>query len=192
LEVHELVLGFGLLPFFQSGKTFLVIYGFIFLYLAIRSLSALLTKKHLQLHFRNAIRIKLIPRMAMFKWDIIIETKHDFIFGVYTAGRLNIEHTLSKKMNFPELVIDSRNDESVSDFLAATHFAYPFVQKCKSGYFIYWKDLRFRTNKLFHYHAILFISSDFKSKNGYVGKINSLKQYKKVLKNLKNTHTSVS
>jgi inner membrane protein len=184
-------LGFSLLRFFHSGETFLVIYVFMFLYLSIRTLSAVFTKKYLQRHFRNAIRIKLIPRMVLFKWDIIIETNEDFLFGVFSEDSLKVEHSLSKKINFSELVTDSMNDQAVSDFLSATHFAYPFVHECKIGYFIDWKDLRFRTNKFFPYRAILFISSDFQSKKGYVGRINSLKHYKKVLRNLKNTNTSI-
>jgi inner membrane protein len=180
-------LGFGLLPFFKAGETFLIIYTFIFLYVAIRTLSAIATKRHLQNHFRNATRIKLIPRMAIFNWDVIIETQEDFLFGVYSENTLSIEHTLPKKIDFPVLVSDSRNDPSVSDFLSCTAYAYPFVRVRKSGYFVYWMDLRFRTNKFFPYLAIMFISSDFKSKQSYVGKIHSLKEYKKVLKNLNNT-----
>jgi inner membrane protein len=189
LMIH--FLGFSLLPFFQIGQTFLVIYIFMFLYLSTRTLSTVFTKKYLQDHFRNAIRIKLIPRMVLFKWDVIIETKEDFLFGVFFENSLTIEHTLSKKIDHPELILDSRNDQSVSDFLASTSFIYPFVHECKNGYFIDWRDLRFRTHKFFPYRAILFISSDHKSKKGYVGRINSLKQYKKVLRSLKNTNTSI-
>lgn len=184
-------LGFGLLPFFNVGKTFLVIYLFLFLYLFLRFLSTVVIKRYLQSHFLNAIQIKLIPRMVLFKWDIIIETKEDFIFGVYSENSLKVEHTFAKKIDFPDLVNASKDDDAVSAFLSATDFAYPFVQKYKSGYYVYWKDLRFRTKKFFPFRAILFISSDFKSKKSYVGWLSSLKKYKKVLKNLKNTHTSV-
>ncbi|MDR7237683.1 metal-dependent hydrolase [Neobacillus drentensis] len=183
-------LGFGLLFFYQAGNTFLMIYGFIFLYLAVRFLSALLTKRHLQHHFIKADRIKLIPRISLFKWDVIIETGEDFLFGVYVDNRLDIEHTLSKKIDFPVLVSDSTNDPSVSDFLAGTTFAYPFVAVKKNGYFVYWKDLRFRTKKFFPSLAIMFISSDLKRKNSYIGKVNSLKQYKKVLRSLMNSSSS--
>jgi inner membrane protein len=185
------LLGLSLLPFFNGGKTFLVIYLFLFLYLFLRFISTVSIKRYLQSHFLNAIQIKLIPRMVLFKWDIIIETKEDFIFGVYSENSLKVEHTFAKKIDFPELVKASKDDDAVSDFLSATDYAYPFVQKYKSGYYVYWKDLRFRTKKFFPFRAILFISSDFKSKKSYVGWLNSLKKYKKVLKNLKNTHTSV-
>jgi inner membrane protein len=184
-------LGFGLLPLFHGGTTFLVIYAFLFLYICIRFISTVLIKKYLQSHFLNAIQIKLIPRMALFKWDIIIETKEDFIFGVYSENSLKVEYTLSKKVDFPELVKASKDDDAVSDFLSATDFAYPYVQKYKSGYYVYWNDLRFRTKKFFPFRAILFISSDLNSKKSYVGWFNSLKKYKKVLKNLKNNHTSI-
>ncbi|MDP4105429.1 MAG: metal-dependent hydrolase [Bacillota bacterium] len=184
-------LGFALFPFFHSGETFLVIYVFIFLYIALRTISTVVIKKYLQIYFLNALQIKLIPRMVLFKWDTIIETEEDFIFGVYSKNSLKVEHTLSKKIDFPELVKVSRNDHAVSDFLSATQFAYPFVHKYKSGYYIYWKDLRFRTKKFFPFRAILFISSDLKNKKSYVGWFNSLKKYKKVLKNLKKSHTSI-
>jgi inner membrane protein len=180
-------LGFCLLPFFNSGKTFLVIYVFLVLYLSLRFFSTVLVKRYLQSHFLNAIQIKLIPRMLLFKWDIIIETKEDFIFGVYSENSLKVEHTFAKKIDFPELVKASKDDDAVSDFLSATDYAYPFVQKYKSGYYVYWRDLRFRTKKFFPFRAILFISSDLKSKKSYVGWFHSLKKYKKVLKNLKNT-----
>ncbi len=185
-------LGFSLLPFFDAGKIFLVIYFIISWYIALRTLFTLKTKRHLQEHFKNSIRIKLIPRSSMFKWDVIIETNEDFLFGVYAEDdRLDIEHTISKKIDFPELVFESRNDQAVSDFLAGSHYTYPFVSERKDGYFIIWKDLRFRTKKFFPYNAIQFISADFKSKNCYIGKLNSLKHYKKVLKNLRNSSTTL-
>ncbi len=183
-------LGFGLLYFYHAGITFLIIYAFIFLYLIIRTVSALLTKKHLQQHFIHADRIKLIPRLAPFKWDIIIETEEDFLFGVYSEDSLNIEHTLSKKIDFPVLVSDSTLDQSVSDFLASTTFAHPFVEVRKNGYYIYWKDLRFRTKKFFPILAIQFVSPDLKSKKSYIGNVSSLKQYKKVMRSLKNSSSA--
>ncbi|MEH7306038.1 metal-dependent hydrolase [Neobacillus drentensis] len=184
-------LGFALLLFYQAGITFLIIYVFIFLYLTVRTLSALKTKKYLQQHFINADGVKLIPRTAPFKWDIIIETGEDFLFGVYFNNSLYIEHILAKKIDFPELVSDSTTDQTVSDFLAGTTFAYPFVDVRKNGYLVFWKDLRFRTKKFFPSLAIMFISTDFKSKNSYIGKVRSLKQYKKVLRSLTNNHSSI-
>ncbi|MDN3020250.1 metal-dependent hydrolase [Paenibacillus sp. BSR1-1] len=184
-------LGFGLLFFYQAGITFLIIYVFIFLYLALRSFSTAATKKHLQEHFIRAERIKLIPCLAPFKWNIIIETDADFLFGVYSDNSLAIEHTLSKKIDFPALVSDSTNNQSVSDFLSGTTFAYPFVVVRKNGYLVFWKDLRFRTKKFFPNLAIMFISSDFKIKNSFIGKINTIKHYKKVLRSLTNSSSSI-
>ncbi|WP_223588746.1 metal-dependent hydrolase [Neobacillus bataviensis] len=184
-------LGFCLLLIYQAGITFLIIYVFIFLYLALRAFSTAAAKKHLQEHFIRAVRIKLIPCLAPFKWNIIIETNTDFLFGVYSDNNLAIEHTLSKKIDFPVLVSDSTNNQSVSDFLSGTTFAYPFVVVRKNGYLIYWKDLRFRTKKFFPNLAIIFISSDFKIKNSFIGKINTIKQYKKVLRSLTNSSSSI-
>lgn len=185
------LLGFSLLPFFEPGKVFLIIYIFIFLYLAVRTLSTVITKRNLNHHFRNSIRIKLNPRIFLFKWDIIIETKEDFLFGVFSEGSLKIEHSFSKKIDFPELVSNSKSHPSVSDFLSSTHYAYPFVYARKNGYLIYWKDLRFRTNKFFPTLAIIFISSDFKIKNCFIGTVHSLKQYKQVIRKLKNKTTLI-
>lgn len=185
-------LGFGLILYYQAGITFLIIYIILFFYLAIRTLSAILSKKHLQSHFINAERIKLIPRITLFKWDILIETKEDFLFGIYTLRGLTIEHTLAKKIDFPLLVSNSRNDHRVSDFLACTNYAYPFVDVRKNGYLVYWKDLRFRTKRFFPTLAIQFISSDFQKKNSYIGTFNSLKQYKKVVRKLTNSSSSIN
>lgn len=185
LFVH--LLGFFLLPFFQMGKVFFIIYIFIFLYLAVRTLSTVVTKRTLHLHFHNSIRIKLVPRIFLFHWDVIIETKEDFLFGVFSKGRLMVDHSLLKKIDFPELVSDSKNHPFVSDFLSSTHYAYPFVQIRKNGYLIYWKDLRFRTNKFFPNLAIIAVSSDYKIKNCFIGTLHSLKQYKQVIRQLKNT-----
>ncbi|NRD76819.1 metal-dependent hydrolase [Bacillus sp. BRMEA1] len=182
-------LGFILLPFFDPGKVFLIIYLFIFLYLAVRTLSTVLTKRKLNCHFRNSIRIKLIPRITLLNWDIIIETNEDYLFGVYSEGSLLIEHSFSKKIDFPELVSNSKNHPAVSDFLSSTQYAYPFVRARKNGYFIFWKDLRFRSNKFFPTLVILWISSDLKIKNDFIGTLHSLKQYKQVIKDLNKTIT---
>jgi inner membrane protein len=168
LLVH--LLGFFLLPFFQIGKVFFIIYIFIFLYLAVRTLSTLITKS-----------------IFLFHWDVIIETKEEYLFGVFSKGRLKVEHSLLKKIDFPELVSDSKRHPVVSDFLSSTHYAYPFVHIRKSGYLIYWKDLRFRTNKFFPNLTIIAVSSDYKIKNCFIGTLHSLKQYKQVIRQLKNT-----
>ncbi|MFJ8237481.1 metal-dependent hydrolase [Ureibacillus sp. NPDC094379] len=181
------LLGFCLLPFFQMGKVFFIIYILIFIYLIVRAISTVVTKKVLQHYFRNSLRIKLIPRISLFHWDVIIETKEDFLFGIFAKGSFNVEYSLLKKIDFPELVSNSKSHPFVADFLASTHYAYPFVQKTKSGYLVYWRDLRFRTNKFFPNLAIIAVSSDYKFKNCFIGTLHSLKQYKQVIKQLKNT-----
>ncbi|MBS4214727.1 metal-dependent hydrolase [Neobacillus rhizophilus] len=179
------ILGFCLLPFNEPGKTFLIIYLFIFLYVVVRTIYAFLIKRKLEHHFIRSLRIKLIPRTFLFQWDVLIETNTDFLFGVYSEGSLHIEHTFSKEIDFPELVSDSQNHPTVSDFLSSTQYAFPSVRSWKNGYLIYWKDLRFRTKKFFPTLAILFISSDFKMKNCFIGTLHSLKQYKQVIRKLK-------
>jgi inner membrane protein len=181
------ILGFSLLPFYMAGNIFLFIYSLLAIYLLIRIISALLAKRNLHLHFHKAIHIKLIPHTTILHWNVIIETNEDFLFGVYTNGDLLIEHTLPKKIIYPALVLESRTDEQVADFLEGTQYAYPFVQKRKNGYFVYWKDLRFRKNHFFPKLAIIYISSDLKSKISYTGKLTSIKHYKKVVKNLEAT-----
>ncbi|MEH7238715.1 metal-dependent hydrolase [Bacillus sp. JJ1562] len=177
-------LGFGLLFYYQPGITFLTIYAFVFLYLGVRTYSTVAAKRHLNDYFINAVRIKLVPRISLSRWDVIIETKENFLFGTYSEKTLEIEHTHSKKVNFPSLVSESQKDQSISDFLSCATYAYPFVVVRKNGYFVYWKDLRFRTNKFFPYLAIQFISPDLKCKNSYIGKVSSLRHYKKVIRSL--------
>lgn len=178
------IFGFVLIAFFNIGETFLAIHILIMIYLSIRVLSAYLAKKFLQEYFPRAVVIKLIPNMTMFKWNVIIETNEDFLFGVYSKEKLIIENTLAKKIDYPELVLETKNDPFVSDFLAGHHYVYPIVIQRKNGFWVHWKDLRFRIKKFFPYSAIMFISSDLKIKNSFIGKVSSPKHYKKVLKNL--------
>lgn len=181
------ILGFCLLPFFAAGAVFSIIYFGIFLYILVRMASTQFTKWKLKQHFQNAIQVKMIPKTSPVQWNIIIETNLDFLFGFYTNGELSIEHTFSKEIDYPNLVLDSRNNQHVSDFLKSTHFAYPFVQKRKTGYFIFWKDLRFRSKKFFQKQTILFISNDLKIQNSYIGKLGSLKQYKKIIREMESS-----
>lgn len=178
-------IGFALMNWLNPGLVFLLVYSIIFIYLAIRVLSSFLTRRQLEKHFTNAERIKLTPHARWFRWDVIIDTDTDFIFGTHSLDSLMIDHTLSKKVNFPELVLTSRNDQHVSDFLSSTHFAYPFAERRSAGYFVFWKDLRFRSKKFFPNAAILFFTADQKQHGSYIGTLNSLKHYKNVLKNLK-------
>lgn len=183
--------GFCSIVYFEAGKVFTIIYSLMFLYLFFRTVYAGMTKRYLQGHFRNAKRIKLIPRATILKWDVLIESEDDFLFGVYSRGNLVIEHTLAKKVECSDLILDSMNDGIISDFLTSTNYAYPFVQKRKSGTFVYWKDLRFRRKKFFPYLAVVFISPDLKSKASYTGWVYSLKKYKKVLRELESASISI-
>jgi inner membrane protein len=178
------ILGFSLLPYFDSGVVFTFIYLGLVIYLLIRLIYTLFTKWKISQHFQNALKVKMIPKTSPFHWNIIIETNHDFLFGFYSKGELWIEHSFSKKIDYPGLVLDSSRDQQIDSFLRSTHYAYPFVQKRKSGYFIYWKDLRYRSKKFFPKIAILFISLDNKNQVSYTGKLKSIKQYKKVIKKL--------
>ncbi|MGX2959896.1 metal-dependent hydrolase [Peribacillus sp. JNUCC 23] len=184
------ITGFLLLPFYEAGRVFIIIYMLMFLYLFLRTVYASCTKRYLQDHFQNAIRIKLMPRARILYWDLLIETEDDFLFGEYSRKSLVIEHTLQKKQIDSELILESMNDSLVSDFLSSTNFAYPFIQKKKNGTFVYWKDLRFRNNKFFPYLAVVFISTELKCKDSYTGWVYSLKKYKKVLRKLESASTS--
>ena len=183
-------IGFAFLYWFNPGQVFLLIYALIFIYLAIRALSTFLTKRQLEKHFTNAERIKLIPHTRWFRWDVIIETDTDIIFGTHCVDNLIIDHSLSKEISFPELVLSSRNHQNVTDFLSSTHYAYPFVEKRKAGYFVFWRDLRFRSKKFFPNSAIMFFTPDLQHKNCYIGTIGSLKDYKRVIKTLKQNNDS--
>ncbi|MFJ5624057.1 metal-dependent hydrolase [Peribacillus loiseleuriae] len=188
LSLH--IIGFFLLPFYEAGRVFIIIYMLIFLYLLLRTSYASFTKRYLQGHFQNAIRIKLMPRARILYWDLLIETEDGFLFGEYSRKSLVIDHTLPKKQYDSDLILESMNDRFVSDFLSSTNFAYPFVQKKKNGTFVCWRDLRFRNNKFFPYLAVVFISTELQSKASYTGWVYSLKKYKKVLRKLEHTSPS--
>jgi inner membrane protein len=178
------ILGFSLLPLFDTGRVFIFIYLAMVIYLLIRFIFTQFIKWKITQHFQNALRIKIIPKTSPFHWNIIIETNQEFLFGSYSMGELWIEHTFSKKVDYPGLVMDSSQNPDVESFLRSTHYAYPFVQKRKKGYFIYWKDLRFRSKKFFPKLAIMFISLDYQNQVSYTGKLTSIKHYKQVVKKL--------
>jgi inner membrane protein len=176
--------GYCCLLIFDAGKVFAVVYLIITLYISLRTLYAWDIKSKLYDHYGKLAQIKLIPRAAFFKWDVLIETDNDFVFGVYKHGILAVEHTISKTKDSDELILKSRRDKVITNFLSTTNYAYPFVQERKKGYLILWKDLRFRKNKFFPSLAITYISSDKKSKTSYSGWFYSLKKYRKVIRNL--------
>ena len=182
LAIH--VVGYCYLLIFNAGKVFAVMYIVMILYVSLRTLYALDIKCILRDHFGRALRIKLIPRATFLKWDVLIETESDFIFGVYKQGILTIEHTTSKTEENNELILKSRKDKVITNFLSTTNYAYPFVYERKKGYMVLWKDLRFRKNKFFPALAITFISSDQKNIVSYSGWFYSLKKYKRVIRGL--------
>ncbi|WP_045514924.1 metal-dependent hydrolase [Neobacillus niacini] len=178
------ILGFSLLPFFENGRIFTFIYLAMVFYLIFRLFSSNFIKWKITQHFQNALLVKIIPKTSPFHWNIIIKTNQDFLFGSYSKGELWIEHTFSKKIDYPRLVMDSSQNPQVESFIRSNPFAYPFVQKRKNGYFIYWKDLRFRSKKFFPQLAIMLISLDYQNQVSYTGKLTSIKHYKKVIKKL--------
>jgi inner membrane protein len=177
--------GFLLIPNHEPGIVFSYMYIFILSHILFRTFYAGRIKKHLELYYPEANRIKLIPRTDLLTWDFLIDNDEEFIFGFYSATKIKIEHKLSKQNKNWDLIEVSKKEQDVSDFLASTEFAYPFVKQTKSGHFVMWKDLRFRMEKsYFPYHAIFYISKDNKFKSTYTDKIYSLKSYKKILRDL--------
>ena len=176
--------GFCMIPFIEAGRVFFMIYLLMFLYICGRVIYAAMLKRFLQKHFRNALQIKLVPKAAMLKWGILIETNEDFLYGVYSRRNLIIEHTLPKRMEKEHVIIESTTDSLLSDYLISNDYAFPIVKPSKNGYFVYWKDLRFWRNSFLPQLAIMYISSDFKSRASFIGWIYSHKQYKKVLRGL--------
>lgn len=180
-------IGFGLSPLFNPGVVFLFLYMVILFYIAIRTIISMNIKSYLESFFLNATSIKIIPYTSLIKWGVLIETEEDFLFGVYRGKTVEIEHTLSKKMKHPELVIHSTNERTVSDFLSSTNYAYPFVSVRKNGFIVHWKDLRFRTNKFFPCLTITYISHDLANKGSYIGWLHSSRHYKKIVRSLENS-----
>lgn len=184
--------GFVFLPFFSSGLVFLFVYIIMLLYIALRTIISISIRKHLLIFFQNAQNIKLIPYTSLWSWGVLIETNDDFLFGVYSRGKIEIEHTLSKRTEFPKLIMDTLSEQPIADFLSSTNYAYPFVIVKKNGYFVYWKDLRFRKYKSFPCLTITFISQDLKSKSSYIGWLRSSKHYKRIVRDLEKTPASSS
>ncbi|WP_163102217.1 metal-dependent hydrolase [Peribacillus alkalitolerans] len=189
LAIH--VIGFAIIPFYETGKAFAFIYILLFFYIFMRTTLMNKTKKYLKTYFPNAVHIKLIPKTGISTWNVLIETKDDFLFGIYSNQSLMIEYTISRKVNHPELVMFIKNDTDITNFLASTHYAHPFVTKRKNGYFIYWKDLRFRTNKFFPCFVVTYISSDLNHKASFTGRLRSLKQYRRILRELEKAPKSL-
>ena len=158
----------------------------ISIYILIRFVYKTWIIKQLNNHFQQARKIKLIPKNSILKWDILIETNDDFLFGTYYLHSIYIEHTSPKNTGHIDLINKSTKHPVVTDFLSSTNFAYPFVEKKKNGYFIYWKDLRFRQNKFFPYSSIIYVSPDGRQiYSVFSGWVYSIKQLRKIIKRLK-------
>jgi inner membrane protein len=179
-------IGFFSLLFWDPGTVFLSIYTLIILYVSFRFFYQWWIKLQLKEHFVRTHSIKLIPKASCLTWDVLIETEEDFLFGQYFLHTFRIEHSVSKNIDFPEVVHHWIDNPTVNDFLKSTNYAYPFVEKRKNGYWLYWKDLRFRHKKLFPFLSIIYISSDGSQiYSTYTGWIYSLRQWRKVMKRLK-------
>jgi inner membrane protein len=180
------LVGFFCLLFWEPANVFVAIYIMILLYILFRFFYRTWIHRQLKNHFLNSTSIKVIPRTSMLKWDVLIETEEDFLFGVYFYHSLQIEYVIPKKTNFPDVLENCPSHPTVNDFLASTNYAFPFVEKRKDGYFVLWKDLRFRHKKFFPYLAIMFLSSDGRQVySTFSGWCYSLNQLRKVIKRIK-------
>ena len=182
--------GFFCLLFFEPGNVFSLIYCLILIYILIRVFYRTWIYHQLKEHFLHATSITLIPKASILKWDVLIETKEDFLFGAYLNNSLSIEHSIAKKTEFPDVLKNCPTHPTVSDFLSSTNYAFPFVEKRKDGYFVLWKDLRFRHKKFFPYFSIMFLSSDGRQiYSTFSGWCYSLKQLRKVIRKMKRSKT---
>lgn len=180
------LVGFYCLLYLDPALLFASIYSMIILYIFLRFVYLSWIKQQLKEHFLHASTIKLIPRGSLLKWDIYIETKEDFLFGCYCLNSLTIEHVTSKKIAFPEVMENCPEHQTINDFLSSTNYAFPFVKKQKNGYFIFWKDLRFRQRKFFSYLAIVYLSLDGRQiYSTYSGWLYSVKQLRKIIRKLR-------
>jgi inner membrane protein len=185
--------GFFCLFFFEPGSVFSSIYGLILIYILIRVLYRTWITHQLKGHFTHANSVTLIPKASILKWDVLIETEEDFLFGTYFYDSLRIEYVVAKKSEFPDVLKNCPTHPVVNDFLSSTNYAFPFVEKRKNGYFILWKDLRFRHKKFFPYLAIMFLSSDgLQIYSTFSGWCYSLKQLRRVMRKIKSSKTAIS
>lgn len=182
--------GFFCLLFFEPGHVFSLIYGLILFYLLIRIFYRTWIYRQLRRYFLHATSITLIPKASILKWDVLIETEEDFLFGAYFYNSLSIDYSIAKKTEFPDVLKNCPIHPTVRDFLSSTDYAFPFVEKRKDGYFVLWKDLRFRHKKFFPYLAIVFLSSDGRQiYSTFSGWCYSIKQLRKVIRKIKSSKT---
>lgn len=178
--------GFVSLLFYEAGTVFAVIYSLMFLYIGFRTFYSFLIKRTLSMYFQKAIEIKLIPQQPISKWIVLIETENDYLFGVYVRKEFTVDYVLPKQIDFPNVVVDSLESQTIRDFILSTKYAFPHVQKRKNGYFVLWKDLRFRRRTFFPIFAVIYIPFDSSRHLTYSGSCYSLKKYKKIVRQLKN------
>lgn len=178
------IIGFICVPFFNPGVVFLFVYMGIFLHIMFRTIYAAQIKKHLRKYYPAARRIKMIPRSELFTWDFLVETHDRYLFGIYTATELKLEHILPKTNLQDVLIEKSKKEKNIADFLYSTEFAFPFVKDGKHGSYVMWRDLRFRMNKnYFPYHAIMYLSNEGQIFT-HTDKLYSFKKYKAALRML--------
>ncbi|TYS18859.1 metal-dependent hydrolase [Rossellomorea vietnamensis] len=168
------------------GESFLIVYEILGFYFGIRLLVSFSVKKHLNAHFKNAGRIKIIPSMNLWSFHVIIETEEDFILGQYSLGNLVIETILSKSLEMDSSVQVSLQDEKIADFLFSTPFVLPKVVHRKNRIEVRWIDLRFRKKLFFPFMAVFVLNKSLTSGKAYAGWFHSPFQFKKKVNQLNN------
>ncbi|MED1864154.1 metal-dependent hydrolase [Fictibacillus nanhaiensis] len=178
------VIGFVCIPFFDPGVVFLLVYLGVFIHILYRTLYAAQIKTHIEKYYPDAHRIKVIPQADLLKWDFLVETDEEFLFGTYRATEMKLEHTFPKTNLVNILIEQSKKEKDIADFLYSTEFAHPFVREGKHGTYVMWKDLRFRKDKsYFPYHSIMYLSHDGQILTN-TDKIYSYKKYRTTLRML--------
>ncbi|MBE3594025.1 MAG: metal-dependent hydrolase [Candidatus Carbobacillus altaicus] len=136
-------LGFMAWSFGASpGKTFLIIYLFLAVYVFAKMLYHARTSKRLKKAFPDS-RLHVLPVLNPLAWQIIVETEQSFQVGRYEPGELIWQFSIKKREADLELVEKSKTLPSVQAFLAFTRHAYVMTRPVNGGCEVRWVDVRY-------------------------------------------------
>ncbi|MDY0323039.1 MAG: metal-dependent hydrolase [Candidatus Carbobacillus sp.] len=135
----------GLMAWFfgaPPGKTFLIIYLFLAVYVLGKSIYHVRTTIRLQKLFPDS-RLHILPVLNPLAWQIIVETPQSFQVGRYELGELTWQFSIKKREADLELVEKSKMLPSVQAFLAFTRHAYVMTRPVQGGCEVRWVDVRY-------------------------------------------------
>ena len=166
---------------FPSGSTFLGIYLILSVYLLLRFIFRSFIYHQLSTHFIHSKRMKIIPNMDLYSWQVIIEVDSDYLLGKYTLGKLEVDSVLEKEApSFVSWIEASKHNQEISNFITSTSFVYPKVVARKNLMEVRWIDLRFRKGRSFPFKATWLYSHNKSIEKSHAGWFHHPAQYKRM------------